>query len=292
MSGLKEIKTRLGAVQNATKITKSMKMVSAARLRSAQRRALNLRGYAGALEELLKDAILSQKFQHPFLEQKKDEDIKRALIVILTSDRGLCGAFNGNLCRFAEEFFRQKKYETQDLFFIGKKGFEYFKFRGAEPKGLILNLVREISYPLAARIAKELMDKILSGDYGGVFMIYNEFKTVISPRLACERFLPFDLSSKRPAKRAAEMFSRDIIFEVSPKELMDSLLERYFSIQVYRCLCEHVSAEHGARMSAMENATKSAEELAEKLTLRYNKLRQSSITTELTEIVAGAESLK
>ena len=292
MSGLKEIKTRIGSVKNTQQMTKAMKMVSVARLRSAQSRILNLRGYAYALEEVLRDVVLSQKVQHPFLEQKEEKDLNKVLIVVMTSDRGLCGAFNGNICRFTEELLKKEKYKTQELFFIGRKGHDYFKFRGKKSQGVILNLVKEISYPLAAKIAKELMEKILSGDYEGVFMVYNEFKSVIAPRIVSERFLPFDLFSERLSKTRETLFSRDILFEVSPKELMDNLLERYFSIQVYRCLCENVAAEHGARMTAMENATNNAEEVADALTLKYNKLRQSSITTELIEIISGAESLK
>ena len=290
MSGLKEIKTRIGSVQNTQKITKAMKMVSAARLRSAQRRIFNLRGYAHSLEELLKDVILSQRVEHPFFEQKKE--LKKVLIVIMTSDRGLCGAFNGNICRFTEEFLKKRQYPIQELFFVGKKGHDYFKFRGLSSQGLVLNLVKEISYPLSAKIAQELMDKILSGDYDGVFVIYNEFKSIINPKIVCERFLPFDLSSKRLSQNRKSLFSKDILFEVSIDKLLDSLLERYFSIQIYRFLCENVAAEHGSRMTAMENATKNAKDVAQTLSLKYNKMRQSSITTELIEIVAGAESLK
>lgn len=292
MSGLKEIKSRITTVKNTEQMTKAMKMVSAARLRSAQTRILNFRDYAHTLEELLKDVILSQKVSHPFLEQKKPEELKKVLFVVVTSDRGLCGAFNGNICRFTEDILKQKKYELQQLFFIGKKGCDYFKFRGFSSQGLVLNLVKEISYPLSARIAKDLMDKILSGDYDAVFVIYNEFKSVIAPKITCERLLPFDLESERLSKEREDLFSSDILFEISPKELLENLLERYFSVQVHRYLCENVAAEHGSRMAAMENATKNAEEVATALSLKYNKLRQSSITTELTEIVAGAEALK
>ncbi len=292
MSGLKEIKTRLGSVQNTQKMTKAMKLVSSARLRSAKNRILNLRGYAQALEELLKDIVLSQRVQHPFLEQKSGPELEKALFVAVTSDRGLCGAFNGNICRFTEELLKEERHKTQELFFIGKKGYDYFKFRGVKPQGVILNLIKEISYPLSAKIAKELMEKILSGDYDGVFVIYNEFKSVIAPRIVCERFLPFDLSSERLSGKGKGLFSSDILFEVSPQELLGSLLERYFSISIYRYLCENVAAEHGARMTAMENASNNAEDMADSLTLKYNKLRQGSITTELIEIISGSESLK
>ena len=292
MSGLKEIKTRMTSVQNTGQMTKAMKMVSAARLRSAQERILNLRNYADNLEELLKDVVLSHKVSHSFFEQKTQEEIKKVLIVVMTSDRGLCGAFNGNICRFTEELLNKKKYPKQELFFVGKKGHDYFKFRDYPSKGLVLNVVKEVSYPLSALIAKELMGHALSGDYDAVYVIYNEFKTVITPRIVSERFLPFDLSSERLSERRQSLFSQDILLEVSSKELLDSLLERYFSIQIYRYLCENVAAEHGSRMAAMENATKNAEEVGRSLQLKYNKLRQSSITTELIEIVSGAESLK
>ena len=290
MSGLKEIKNRIGSVKNTQQMTQAMKMVSTVRLRSAQSRILNLRDYAQALEKLLKDVTLSGRVQHPFLEQKSQKHFKKVLFVVMTSDRGLCGAFNGNICRFTEELLKREEFETQDLFFIGKKGFDYFKFRGFASQGLILNVVKEASYPLSSRIAKEFMDKVLHKDYHGVFMIYNEFKSVIAPRIVCERFLPFDLSSERLSSE--NLFSKDILFEVSPKKLMENLLERYFSIQIYRCLCENVAAEHGSRMTAMESATKNAKEAVNVLSLQYNKLRQSSITTELTEIIAGSESLK
>ena len=265
-------------------------MVSTARLRSAQLRILNLREYALSLEELLKDVVLSGKLSHPFLEQKSSLD--KVLLVIMTSDRGLCGAFNSNICRFAESFLQSKEHASGELFFIGKKGHDYFKFRGLGSKGLVLNLAREISYSLAVGIADELMEKILSKDYDGVFIIYNEFKSITNPRIVRERFLPFDLHSERLSESRRDLLSKNILFEVSPDELLKQLLRRYFSIQIYRCLAENVAAEHGSRMAAMENASKNAAESADLLSLKYNKLRQSAITTELTELVSGAESLK
>ena len=267
-------------------------MVSTARLRSARERIVNLRAYALALEELLKDVVLSGRLSHPFLEQKSSFD--KILLVIMTSDRGLCGAFNANICRFAEGLLQGQKEggkQAQELFFIGKKGHDYFKFRGVAAQGLVLNLAREISYPLAVRIAGELTAKILSMDYDGVFVVYNEFKSVTNPRIVKERFLPFDLHSKRLSGKGQNLLSKDILFEVSPEKLLRHLLRRYFSIQIYRCLAENVAAEHGSRMAAMENASKNASSAVDSLSLQYNKLRQSSITTELTEVVAGAESL-
>ena len=315
MAGLKEIKARIGGAKSARKMTRAMKLVSAARLRSAQARTLNLRGYAAALRAAVRDVAMSQRISHPFLEPKRKREIKKALFAVMTSDRGLCGGFNGNICRYAEKILEKKEHAVQDLFFVGRKGADYFRFRGISGQGTLLNLTREISYPLAARIAHDLMEKISSGDYDGVFVIYNEFKSALSPRIVCERLLPFDMFNagggrgSEGAEEAAEgpeafaeteeegeegeaAASRDILFEVPPEELIKSLLDRHFSIQIYRCFCENVAAEHGARMTAMESAANNAEEAIEKLTLKYNKKRQSAITTELTEIAAGAEALK
>ena len=290
MAGLKEIKTRIGSVKNTRQMTKAMKMVSTARLRGAQNRILNLRDYARALEQVLADIVLSQKVSHPFLEQK--EHFKKTLFVVVTSDRGLCGGFNGNICRFVESILNEKKHTSQNLFFVGRKGLEYFKFRGHEGKGQIVNLVKEVSYSLAAQMAHQLLEFVVSGGYDGVFIIYNEFKTLITPRVVCERILPFDLHSEFLSQKKEKLLAQDFLFEVPPDKLLKALLDRYFSTQIYRCLCESVAAEHGARMAAMESATKNAGEMISHLTLTYNKLRQSAITTELTEIVAGVEALK
>ena len=233
----------------------------------------------------------SHKLKHPFFEQKSKEDIKKVLKVVMTSDRGLCGAFNGNICRFAKDKIDSSDFEKVDLFFIGKKGYDFFKFRGYKEGELLLGLTKEISYPLSARISKELMDKVLEGSYDAVYVIYNEFKSVITPRVVMERFLPFEENKEGLSENKKNIFNKDILLEATPKELLESLLERYFSIQIYRFMCENVAAEHGSRMATMENATKNAEEVKNKLTLTYNKLRQGSITTELIEIVAGAESL-
>ncbi len=313
MAGLKEIKGRIGGARSARKITRAMKMVSAAKLRSAQSRILNLRGYAAALREAARDIALSGRASHPFLDPKPKSGIKKALFVAITSDRGLCGGFNGNICRLAEKLLAKREHPVQDLFFIGRKGADYFRFRGIGGQGTLLNLARELSYPLAAKIAADLMGKIRGGDYDAVFMIYNEFKSALSPRIIHERLLPFDLDGPSEGLEAEESagqssFSdeglngggaakaaapgRDIIFETPPEELLESLLERHFSIHVYRCLCESAAAEHGARMTAMESAANNAEEAIARLTLKYNKLRQSAITTELAEIAGGMEALK
>ena len=152
--------------------------------------------------------------------------------------------------------------------------------------------LKKLPIPLAAQISKDLISKTLANNYDAVFIIYNEFKTIIAPKIVKERFLPFDLSSERLSLQKEDQgVKEDLIFEIKPKELLENLLERYFSVQIYRCICENIAAEHGARMTAMESATTNAGDMISALTLKFNKLRQSAITTELTEIVAGVEAL-
>ena len=289
MSALKEIKTRIGSVDSTKKMTQAMKLISATRLRGASEQILNLRPYARAIQRVLLDIAKSENLDHPFLNQK--ETLDSPLILIVTSDRGLCGGFNGNICRFAEGFLGSFK-NPPGLFFIGKKGAEYFQFRGQRGVETLFNLVKESSYPLAAQIGEKLMDQFESKKYDSAFIIYNEFKSIISPRVVCERLTPFDFEAEFFQSDFPEIHSQKFLFEVPPKTILSQLIARELNIQIYRCLLESLAAEHGSRMAAMENATKNAEEVIEKLTLTFNKLRQSSITTELTEIVAGVEALQ
>ena len=340
MPGLKEIKTRIGGVTNVRQMTKAMKTVSAARLKGAQVRIVNLRDYARALHRVVADIVLSREAEHPFLDWKRE--IKKPLFVVVTSDRGLCAGFNGNICRFAAKLLNEGKYKNPDLFFAGKKGMEYFKFRGFKGGERLFNLTKEISYSLAARLARRLSEDAAKNNHDGIFIIYNEFKTITNPKIVCERLIPFDFHSSEfqksessqktdqpslskgsaldesasrgtaPAAAAARPVAdgsvagraaatrreaalpppRNFIFEVPVQSILEDLLHRCLSAQIYRCLCESVAAEHGARMAAMENATKNAGDILDRLTLTYNKLRQSAVTTELTEIVSGAEALK
>ena len=226
MAGLKEIKQRRASAQNARKMTRAMKMISSARLRKAKDRILNLRSYARALEKAVSDIVLSQDLSHPFLEQKKD--FEKPLFVAVTSDRGLCAAFNSNVCRFVEKTLKNSGSKPH-LFFVGRKGFEYFQFRGIEGHGKILNLTKEVSYPFAASLSHKLMKFIISGEYDGVFIIYNEFKSLISPQAICERILPFDLQSrflKRERRLAASDTSESFIFDAPLPRILSDLLDR------------------------------------------------------------------
>ncbi len=290
MSGhLQAIRLRIKSIKNTQQITKAMKMVSAVKLRRAQENILRMRPYALKLLSLMADMKETGRALHPLLENKKGTNV---LLVVLTSDRGLCGGFNSGINKFAEKFYSENKayYERLDFLFIGKKSRDYFKTRNISAVDTILNLAREVSYDLAQDIAQRLKNSFLKGEYDEIRIIYNEFKSAISQKVVSETVLPIDVSCSSFSRD--DSFSKDMLFEPSPKAMIEGLIDRHFAVQMYRCLLESVAAEHGARMTAMENATKNADEMLDKMTLTFNKIRQASITTELTEITSGAEALK
>ena len=278
----------MGSVKNTEQITQAMKMVSTARLRKAQQRILGLRPYAEYMLSVMADVALSCGISHPLLEKKPKP--KKALLVVLTSDRGLCGGFNNSICRYAEKLYQSPVDYQQDFFFIGKRAKSYFQFRGISAVGQMFNLDKEISYPLAGKVAYRLMEQFKTGQYDVIYFIYNSFVSVISQKVTKSLFLPVDIS-KAPLHQQ-KRFSKDLIFETPPEKLLEDLIAKHFTVQVYRSMCESVSAEHAARMSAMENATKNAKDIISKLTLTFNKMRQSAITTELIEVSSGAQALK
>jgi F-type H+-transporting ATPase subunit gamma len=293
MPSLKDIRIRIDSTKNTQQITKAMKLVSAAKLRRAQHQIVNMRPYASTLLKLIADIAVTNRVSHPLMEAPTET--KKVLLVVLTSDRGLCGAFNSNINKFAENYYRENKskLEKLDFLFVGRRGNDYFARRGVKSVETILKLDKDVSYALASKVADRLMRDYLDGQYDEIRLIYNEFKSAISQRVVSETLLPIDVSQNTfDVKNALPAFSMDMIYEPSPEKIIDQLLVKAFSIQVYRCMCESIAAEHGARMSAMENASNNAKEMISKLTLTYNKLRQEKITTELTEIVSGAESLK
>ncbi|MEZ0390807.1 MAG: ATP synthase F1 subunit gamma [Pseudobdellovibrionaceae bacterium] len=293
MASLKDIRIRIDSTKNTQQITKAMKLVSAAKLRRAQHQIVNMRPYASTLLKVIADIAATHRVSHPLMEPPVET--KKVLLVVLTSDRGLCGAFNSNINKFAENYYRENlnKLEKLDFFFIGRRGIDFFGRRGVRPVESVIKLDKDVSYELASKIAQQLIRDYLAGHYDEIRLIYNEFKSAISQRVVSERLLPIDVSTTSFGTSATgTAFSVDMIYEPQPEKIIDELLLKAFSVQVYRCMCESIAAEHGARMSAMENATNNAKEMISKLTLTYNKVRQEKITTELTEIVSGAESLK
>ncbi len=293
MAGLKEIRAQIETTKNTQQITKAMKLVSAAKLRKAQHNIVNMRPYALTLKRVIADIALTQKVSHPLMEPK--HEVKKVLLVVLTSDRGLAGAFNTNINKFADNYYKTNKtnYEKIDFFIIGKKAQDYFVKKGLQPIEYITKLDRDISYKMAAGIADKLLKTYLDGEYDEIRLVYNEFKSAISQKVVCETLLPLDLTTSSLAEQpeGTNAFAVDMIFEPAAEKIVEQLLVKHFALQVYRSMSESVAAEHGARMTAMENATNNAKEMISKLTLTYNKLRQEKITTELIEIVSGAEAL-
>lgn len=292
MASLKDIRLRIDSTKNTQQITKAMKMVSAAKLRRAQQNIVSLRPYANALMALIADVATTRKVEHPLLSPVLEP--KKVLLVVVTSDRGLCGGFNTNISKFTERYINENasKYEKIDMLMIGRRGADYFRRRNKEGIDTILNLAKDISYPMAAKMAERIVSSYQSGEYDEVRVVYNEFKSAIQQTVVCETLLPVDVEKFATINKGEGGFPADMIFEPNPAEIIEQLVMKHFNVQVYRCLSESVAAEHGARMTAMENATKNAGEMINNLTLTYNKARQAAITTELIEITSGAEALK
>ncbi len=293
MPSLKDIRLKIESTKNTQQITRAMKLTSAAKLRRAQNNITNMRPYALSLRQVIADIVVTQKVSHPLIEKRSE--VKKVLLVVLTSDRGLCGGFNSNINRFADNYIRENKnkYEAMDVFFIGRKGHDFFARKGVLPKDYISKLDKDISFDLASTVADKLLKLYLSGQYDEIRLIYNEFKSAISQVVTCETLLPVSVeASSFTEERNKAKFSNELIFEPSAESIIEDLLVKHFDLQVYRTMSESVAAEHGARMTAMENATNNAKTVINNLTLTYNKLRQEKITTELTEITSGAEALK
>lgn len=294
MANLKDLRARIQSTKNTQQITKAMKMVSAAKLSRAQANILNSRPYAKSILSVIADIAATERVEHRLLKQK--DEVKSVLLVVLTSDRGLCGGFNSSIGKFADAYYTENKdkYEKIDFLFVGKRGRDYIARRqeGYHVVDTILNLAKDVSYDMASGVADKLVASFLEGEYDEVQMVYNEFKSAIAQEVVCEKLLPVDLAnSSFEGESNKEQFSKDFIFEPNAEEVIGDLLDKHFAVQVYRCMSESIASEHGARMTAMENATKNAGELIHNLTLTYNKARQAAITTELIEITSGAEAL-
>jgi F-type H+-transporting ATPase subunit gamma len=286
MANLKAIKKRIVSVKNTSKITKAMKMVSAAKLRRAQENVVAARPYAKKLGEVLGRLTAIPDADASPLQQKRE--VKNALLLVVTSDRGLCGGFNTNLCKAAERFVHEHKdeYPSLSVMTIGRKGYEYLKNRQKIHKNQP-GVFAKLSYQTAAFLASEVIDGFLAEEYDEVFLIYNAFRSVMAQDITLERLLPV----APPAAAAVEEAPPLYIYEPDKETLLNELLPKNVEVQIYRSLLESTASEHGARMTAMDSATKNANEMIGKLTLQYNRARQAAITTELIEIISGAESL-
>lgn len=286
MANLQDIRSKINSTKKTQQTTKAMKMVSAAKLRKAQERIVNARPYAYRINDVIQKLAKSNKLEHPLLGHPEEHG--KVLLVVMTSDRGLCGAFNGSINKYAKQFYEKERNNHQkiDFLFIGKKGYDYFKKFGVNTVDVIYNLATEINYRMAAEISEKLLQYYMQGEYTEIRLIYNEFKSAISQEVVDEVLVPIRHEETK------EDENLDFVFEPNPEAILDALLTKHFTVQVYRSLQESVASEHGARMSAMENATRNAGEMIKQMTLNYNKIRQAAITTELIEITSGAEALK
>ena len=288
MPSLKDIKKRIGSVKNTRQITKAMKMVSAAKLRRAQDNIIAARPYASKMEEVLKSlAVNVEGDAHPLLEVR---EAKKLLLIVLSSDRGLCGGFNANLCKAAERYIRGNKdqYESIAITTLGRKGYEYLKNRFPVEKNYP-NLISKPNYQTAALLAQEVIEGYLEGEYDQVVILFNAFKTVMSQDITFQQLLPV---VPPQSEETVDEAGVEYIFEPSIQELLAEILPKNIEVQIFKAMLESVASEHGARMTAMDSASKNASEMIGKLTLQYNRARQAAITKELMEIISGAESIK
>ncbi len=285
MATLKEIRKRVSSVQNIQQITKAMKMVSAARLRRAQEAALAARPYAEKLEAVLQNlAAQGDELAHPFLTERAENNIT---LIVMTSDRGLCGGFNSSLIRAAEAFMRQRSEQKVSLILVGRRAYDYFKRRDVAIAEEHINLYGRLSADLAHDIGRRVGEQFLSGQTDSFYVLYAKFRSALVQVPTLDKILP--LASTQPTEDQSAV---DYLYEPAPHTLLASLLERYIDMLIYRAMLESVASEHGARMTAMDNATSNAVEMIDRLTLDMNRARQAGITRELLEIVATGESLK
>lgn len=286
MSNLKEVRNRINSIVSTQQITKAMKMVAAAKLRRAQDAIIKLRPYSNKLSGILSNlqAASSESFNTPYSQER---EVKSVLMVVVTSDRGLCGAFNANVVKGAIALAKEK-YAEQNIEFlcIGKKGFESLKRLGYNVNNRYTELFRELDFAHARKAAEYAMDSFVSGKFDEVVIVYNEFKNVITQILRTETLLPI-------AKPAEINTSRNIdyIFEPSVEYIVNEVVPQAIKLQFYKALLDSNAAEQGARMSAMDKATENAGEILKDLRLEYNRTRQALITKEIIEIIGGAAAL-
>ena len=288
MPSLKAVRLRIASVKSTQKITSAMKMVAAAKLRRSQDAIIAARPHAKSMAEITAEvAARASAEDHPLLEQRAG---KRIALVVLTSDRGLCGGFNSNLCRAAQRYAEEKTKsgELQEVRFevVGRKGRDYFRRRRLNITRDLPGVAGDTALTRAKELAAIVSEEFLNGTVDAVWVAYNQFRSVVSQKPSIEQLLPV----KPPA--TAGIGSLEFLFEPGKAEILDFLLPLYVETQLHRSLLESVASEFGAKMTAMENATKNATEMIGRLTLQYNRARQASITKELMEIVGGAEALK
>ena len=305
MPNLRDIRNRIDSVENTKQVTRAMKLVAAAKLRRAQERIFETRPYAFKIAEItnhLKEEL--DPTAHPFFEEP--EETTGALVIVLSGDRGLCGAFNSNVFKKAESVIEEEYAEVQEegdlyLLCVGRKGHEHFDKRGYTLVGDYRGIFDDLQFDIAQKIVKDAVEGFERGIWSEVTVVYNEFKNTISQNRIAEPLLPIPEErfttpvmeeEATPLELPENGQKIDYIFEPNAERLLDELVPRYLYYQVWRALLESNAAEQGARMVAMDNATSNAEELIDDLTLKYNRARQNAITMEILDITSGAEALE
>jgi len=293
---LREIQRRVVGVKNTQKITKAMKMVAAAKLRRAQGALVSTRPYARKMNELLRHLVTKIDLSiHPLL---KEREVKRVLLVVVSGDRGMCGAFNGNVIKAAIDHINSqyqhllKEPDGVRIVTVGKKSTDFFSKKNYNIYSKYTGIFGNLQFSNAQTIIQQVVDQYLKGEYDKVEVVYNEFKSVIQQRIVIEQVLPIPPEQIQEAGDSRSLAQVDYIYEPSISDMINVLLPKHLVFQLWRILLESSTSEEGARMTAMNNATENAKELISELTLSYNKERQASITKELLEIVSGAEALK
>jgi F-type H+-transporting ATPase subunit gamma len=289
---LKAIRSRIVSVKNTRKITRAMKLVAAARLRRAQENIVRMRPYALQTMDIIASlaARIADDEPHPLLARRPPE---RVLLVVLTSDRGLAGAFNAGISRAAfrsyGEYVQAGKQVTVAT--VGRKGGDFFRRRGVTIAHSLGHVYEQLSYEKAKVIGDLIIKEYTAKNLDAVYLCYNEFKSAVTQKIVIEQLLPIE-PKQAAAEGGKEPTATEFIYEPDQKTLLDTLLPLYVHVEVYRALLESVASEHGARMTAMDNATNNAADMIQALTLQANRARQAAITTELMEIISGAEALK
>lgn len=287
MANLKVIKTRIASVKSTQKITTAMKMVSAAKFRKAEEAIVDNRPYSDKMLDVLSSLVLrTEADSHPLLERR---DVKKVGLIVFSSDRGLCGSFNGAIIRSVDRFLREKadKYESISIFIVGKKARDYYKKRDVEKFGVLADLYGKVTIGHANEIGSKIVEMYTAGELDQTFMVYNEFKSALVQTVVYDKLLPVE-----PPEVELDTTVAEYIFEPSEEKMLNWVLPRYIDVRIFRALLESTASEHGARMTAMDSASNNAADMIDRMTITYNRARQEAITSELMDIVNGVESLK
>jgi F-type H+-transporting ATPase subunit gamma len=291
MASLIDIRRRLRSIKNSQQITKAMKMISAARLRRAQDRAIAARPYAKVLREVMTSVSARvREISHPLLAER---DEKKVAVLVVAGDRGLAGAFNANVNRAVQTLLARSDWESVTLVPIGKKALDFWRRRKhAIAEKTYAGIFSKIDYATAKEIADGLSEKFVAGDLDAVYVVSNEFRSVISQVVRVEKILPISRGQAVMSEASEAQAGVEPIFEPDPATILARILPRYLEFAIFRILLESAAAEHAARMTAMDSASKNAGDMIDSLTLTYNRARQARITKELIEIVSGAAALE